>query len=512
LSASSKCKGFRLNEFRTKVGYLTVSTAEEMTASNCIANNKAIIFITLFFSFSLVSTTPKPFPKDPNLLAGAAKVPVQFPLGVPLAGFNHGARRVATWPIPEPKPYSNFMTGNIGHINPIWVKTVVVTDGSQPVAFITLDGIGSDSSLCLLAYEIAKDNGFKVPLDNCLFSASHSHSGPGAVSGEFLWEMAPASDLLVPEIQLLLATSMALSMTSAQQRLQPAKINIGIAQLLGVTKNRRAGLSPYLSKGSIDPNLGVLRVDDAQGNSIATIWNFALHGVCYGPDNMMFSSDIMGLASDLIEENVGGVALFINGDAGDIDPGDGMCDNKPSFRGSPIIAEAVVRARDSLTPSTDVTIKAYSERIPFGPTDLNFTLERFANCSTGGPLDICSLCTILRCDVNLHMYSNWVENNPRFTAFAFRIGNQNSVVVSMPGEPLLELGWWVRNDTKDLGFDNTFLAGYSNNHMSYFATPREYDVGGYESQGTLWGIDTAVKVRQGCKTVAQKLSPKKKAR
>ena len=35
-------------------------------------------------------------------------------------------------------------------------------------------------------------------------------------------------------------------------------------------------------------------MDDMNGNPIATLWNFAIHGVCYGPSNMMFSGDIMG--------------------------------------------------------------------------------------------------------------------------------------------------------------------------------------------------------------------------
>lgn len=58
----------------------------------------------------------------------------------------------------------------------------------------------------------------------------------------------------------------------------------------------------------------------------------------------------------------------------------------------------------------------------------------------------------------------------------------------------MELGWQVRNgahglrsvrltlnfaDTQKLAFDNTLIFGYSNSHMGYFATPNEYDIGGY---------------------------------
>jgi len=80
-------------------------------------------------------------------------------------------------------------------------------------------------------------------------------------------------------------------MVLALRSLKPAKMNIGIAQLLGVTKNRRAGISPYVGPDTIDPNLGIIRVDDLTGRPMATVWNFAIHGVCYGPNNM-FARDI----------------------------------------------------------------------------------------------------------------------------------------------------------------------------------------------------------------------------
>ena len=50
------------------------------------------------------------------------------------------------------------------------------------------------------------------------------------------------------------------------------------------------------------------------------------------------------------------------------------------------------------------------------------------------------------------------------------------------------------------------LAGYSNNHMGYFCTPDEYDIGGYESQLTFWGINTSKKVRDACHSVSSKLA------
>ena len=110
-------------------------------------------------------------------------------------------------------------------------------------------------------------------------------------------------------VQTLMATKMATALVNAEKAMQPAAMAIGQGYLVGVTKNRRASYSPYVEIGTIDPWNTVTRVDDLQGNPIATMWNFAIHGVCYGPSNMLMSGDIMGRANQLIEEQVGGVSL-----------------------------------------------------------------------------------------------------------------------------------------------------------------------------------------------------------
>jgi len=372
---------------------------------------------------------------------------------------------------------------------------------------VTIDAIGADSVLMRLAWEMATADGLQIPLENIVLGGSHSHSGPGAISPFFLWAVAPAIDLLVPELQVMLATSVAQALLQAQASLAPAQLAIGIANLTGVTCNRRAGESPYVSSGTIDPNLGVFRVETVAGEPIAVLWNFAIHGTCYGPVNMLTSGDIMGKACEFIEEKLGVPALFVNSDAGDIDPCGPSCDNAPNFNGAMNMSAAVIALWQTLTPTTNVQIAASSQIIDFGPTDLNYTLARFNNCTSGGTLDICTICAAIRCDLNAHMPASWIDNQPRFTSFRFDINGESFGIVTFPGEGLVELGWQVRNDTLKLKFDNTLIFGYSNNHMAYFATPNEYCIGGYESQLTLWGIDTAEMVRQGAVSTAAVIAP-----
>lgn len=124
-------------------------------------------------------------------------------------------------------------------------------------------------------------------------------------------------------------------------------------------------------------------------------------------------------------------------------------------------------------------------------------------------------------------------------------------MATVPGEAIVELGWWIRNDSLKIGFDKTFILGYSNNYLGtfprsfcpaiwnslstslqlknlklfcapqrqqslwfislmviflgYITTPREYMVGGYEAMLTLFGIDTAEKIRNAVYFVASKV-------
>lgn len=300
-----------------------------------------------------------------------------------------------------------------------------------------------------------------MPLENVAIFGSHSHSGPGAISPALLWELAPAMDLLVESVRQEMVAALATALLNAERALQPAVLGVGTGLLTGVTVNRRAGTSPFLKRDSIDPHLGVLRIDRMDGTPIATLHNFALHGVCWGPEQLLSSADIMGGTNDHIERLVGGVSLFVNGDAGDIDPGPGMCDGKPNYKGSPIIAARVKQIRDAVKPSSQVALAASSQKIDFGPTNLNITLQRWANCTRGGPLDICGLCSAIQCRLNPHLGREWIETTPTFSAFRFTVDHAHTVLVTMPGEPLSTLGFEVRDDMARLGFNVTLLGGYA---------------------------------------------------
>ena len=55
-------------------------------------------------------------------------------------------------------------------------------------------------------------------------------------------------------------------------------------------------------------------------SGVVLVWNYAIHGTCWGPDQMMSNGDIMGGVNSVLEIMNAGTAMFINGDAGDIAP------------------------------------------------------------------------------------------------------------------------------------------------------------------------------------------------
>src|SRR5690606_7157042 len=109
------------------------------------------------------------------------------------------------------------------------------------------------------------------------------------------------------------------------KNLEPARLGIG----LGFSRaniNRRAinvdgksslGMNP---DGAVDRRINLLRIDRADGSTLALISNYAIHGTVLGGENLEISGDAPGIVSEYVEQQIGAPLLFINGAAGNIAP------------------------------------------------------------------------------------------------------------------------------------------------------------------------------------------------
>ena len=76
--------------------------------------------------------------------------------------------------------------------------------------------------------------------------------------------------------------------------------------------------------GETDPAVGVIRVDDLDGQPIATLCSLGCHTVVVGPRDQAASPDFPAPARRVIESTLGGLALFLQACGGDVMPVGGM--------------------------------------------------------------------------------------------------------------------------------------------------------------------------------------------
>lgn len=204
--------------------------------------------------------------------------------------------------------------------DPLYVKALVLKCGPTTCALVTVDAvalgeigyIGNDY-LPKVRARITKELG--IAPQNVLVNASHCHARP----------CADVDDKTVQAVQ------------EAARALVPVTVGVGVGFENRISENRRLRLKngkeidvrhayalppdeEIAQVGPIDPDIGILKLDRKDGQTLAVVYNFACHPIMGLPtgDN---TADIIGFASRVIEENLGGaIALFVQGCAGDINP------------------------------------------------------------------------------------------------------------------------------------------------------------------------------------------------
>jgi len=141
-----------------------------------------------------------------------------------------------------------------------------------------------------------------------MLCCTHTHSAPASmpfrgVMGliDEAW-LARTSDAIVALVSTL------------PERLAPAQLAGGTTTVAGIGYNRQ---DP--SRSASDA-LRVLAVESLDGARIATLLHYATHAVVLGPRNLQFSADFPGAAAHAVVQRHGGVAIYLQGACGDIDP------------------------------------------------------------------------------------------------------------------------------------------------------------------------------------------------
>lgn len=253
-----------------------------------------------------------------SLLAGAARASIaprveDLREGVWLGGFGAYRHRRATGILDEPH-----------------CRAAVISDGASAFAIAALDLVGASGPL-LASIRADASRLTGIPPEHILLACTHSHASPDL---QGLWGGVPEG------YRTHLAQRAASAVREAHQALAPAQASAATTSLGGVIMNRRGW-------PDTDETLTTLTLRSPGAGAIATIVNYACHPVAIGAGDARVSRDWCGFAVDAIERETGGVAVYINGAIGDVNPARTGGEDAARALGEAVASAAIASMRDT---------------------------------------------------------------------------------------------------------------------------------------------------------------------
>ncbi len=166
-----------------------------------------------------------------------------------------------------------------------------------------------------------------VPVAHVLLNLSHNHSSP-AINDFMAATDTPEEVALRTRYERELHAALVDAAAEANAARVPARLGTAWGESrIGVYRREfRDGrfLLGEVPDHPIDTSVGVIRIDDLDGNAIATLFRYSAHPVTVGPRSMVASTDYPGPARTLVERELGGLAIFLQGCGGNINPAVGI--------------------------------------------------------------------------------------------------------------------------------------------------------------------------------------------
>ncbi len=160
-----------------------------------------------------------------------------------------------------------------------------------------------------------------IPISHVLFNLSHTHSSPAPP--EFMSDTA--ENIIVKErYRQNLARWLVEAAVDADRQLVPARIGAAWGESdIGIYRREFRDGQDVLGQvpgHPFDSSVGVIRVDALDGRPIAVAFRYSCHPVTIGGRAMVASADFPGPAREVVEKNLGGLAIFLQGCGGNINP------------------------------------------------------------------------------------------------------------------------------------------------------------------------------------------------
>lgn len=419
------------------------------------------------------------WPAAGGLRAGTGEAGFDLPAGVSLAGYGGGGRRRPLIRCRRQNPYAHLFKASVGRLDRIGTRALVLELGGRRVALVATELVGVSAEMQRdLAARVAD---LEIAPEALFLAATHTHSGPGGFARPKLWQLA-AADKFVPELYDRYLRSMEDAVRAAAARLEPARLAVGAGRIEGVTANRREPENP------LDPVATLVRIDAPNGAPLTAIVAFPIHPTVLGGDNLLVSGDVAGSIARRLQRRIGAPALFFNGALGDVRP--------LAEGGDPVAMEEL---------GEKIAVRAHEIWEELEPRAVErIDTARFVQ-AVGRPR------------LNLAACLGWKKRSGKWTrklaspplpdsAPLAGLRIDGHVFVSVPGEPIAELGLEIKRRAGELGFTGTTVLGLANEHLGYVLTAEEYAKGGYEACASLHGAGLGDDILAGAERVLKALA------
>ncbi|HTM47337.1 MAG TPA: neutral/alkaline non-lysosomal ceramidase N-terminal domain-containing protein [Bryobacteraceae bacterium] len=222
----------------------------------------------------------------------------------------------------------------IGTDLPLYATALVLKDPLTTVAIIDLDSIGFDPELTSRILDaVAGLTG--ISRENIRFSCTHAHSGPNTFRLPVITE---GRDMIL-EYMNALPLQIGGAVWQAQQNLRPVRIGAatGSCEINVNRRFRTSGGRVVVGRnwdGPVDRTVRVVRIDGLDEKPVATIVHYACHPTIMAWQTQYATPDYPGMAKKVVEEQLGGTCLFLQGATGDVGPRRGFTGDLNVYRNS----------------------------------------------------------------------------------------------------------------------------------------------------------------------------------
>jgi hypothetical protein len=477
-----------------------------------------------------------------DLQVGLARVNLDFPMGVSLAGY--GSR------LGPRTPYQDSLGGSNSWFDRPEVRAAAFDDGKEVFVLLRTPTCWStDFLLARTAEKVAQRTGIDLR-DRIVQSAPHSHAHParywhlvvglgfgffgyGEFSGEVFERM---TDSFADAVELALADR------------QPARFGYTVLDDFDpdsrIHRDRRGendNIPGYIKK---DDRMVLMRVDDLDGNPRAVFTNFGMHGTVFDFDSPIVTGDAGGGVEVELTHGASAkygrevLGFYLQGNAGDISPG-GDDKQHNSYEQIQLVgrrAWAVMDpALDTIETRTDVPVGLVTGRIPITHDILGYGEGAFFDSDVSceatpqyfrygafqcveGMDDSDPETKFVDGDLNCVFSVECLTGGhpiPQFQKTVLSVMRLGKLAfTTMPGEPLSQFGRDASDMVKAVmpEIEDAAVIGYSQDHHFYLLNEEDWLQGGYEPSRDIWGWKLGPYLQASAVTLARELAKEPEAR